>query len=803
MRRNKFVCRAAAVIMAAAVSMSTAATLPVYADDNIEAVTDNSTPASSDANTVPATDTNTTPVVAATDTTTSAGTTDSSATTDVTGSTDTTPLVATAEAVPAATTDTLSAEPEAEAQSAAPVALAVQAAPVAAETTTPAAVTQTAPVAAAETAQSTTETTTATTETKNDDGTKTTVKVTTETTTTPGASTTTEVKEGDSDYHMLVDADGNPILDENGNKQYTDSKNVTEGNTVKTSTTTETTTTQETTTETTKLTNAEDATNKTVYTVGADGNQVAMSETDANNVKAFLNDLNVTADFAVYADKLTGTTGHEDGNIAVNTANVSTTIMNKGNQYGSDEIGREYATDGYSYVGQTTNNAEIKTSSSQTNQDTANTSTLVVGNNNNVTVNITEGSGTANHFDVEKLDSTMYNEDGSLKGTAVSDLTTKHPELSTLTEVVAINKNLDAISNAGEAITSAYEKATQKTSDEDTAAINAVTALLDKTDKNGKKVLGDGDIVSLTVGINTLTSDSNLNDYNNNKYLTQLINKNTNGADIVINVLVGNGADEGASITINKLMNDIKDYNGNAAHLIWNFGDYAGTIKFAGTISGVIVAPKANVSLTEIQAGRIVAKDVSHSAEIHMAVTGNHQTTTTTTTTVIGDETQTSTKTDKTNTVKYTYKGVPSTIPTDPTTPDVPVTPDTPDVPVTPDSPVTPETPSTPSTPETPSNTETPSTPSVDVRTSVPPVSASKPAETVNVSTVGGPQNLDTVVNASESNAPTNASTVGRSAQTGDESQMDLNGTVALSAMASLILYVVVALKRRKKADKA
>ena len=78
-----------------------------------------------------------------------------------------------------------------------------------------------------------------------------------------------------------------------------------------------------------------------------------------------------------------------------------------------------------------------------------------------------------------------------------------------------------------------------------------------------------------------------------------------------------------------------------------------------------------------------------------------------------------------------------------------------------------------------------------------------KPAETVSVSAVSEPHNLDTVANVSESNAPTNASTVGRSAQTGDESQMDLNGTVALSAMASLILYVVVALKRRKKADKA
>ena len=810
MKRSKLVYRALAVIMAAAVTMSTATTLPVYAEDNIETTTDMNTtpdvnapevetPALSDTTTVTATDTNTAPEVTAPDAITPAL---SDATTVPTTDTNTAPDVNAPDTITPATDTTTPAGTK-------DASIAVQA----------------APAAIPETTTSNTETNTETTE--NADGTKTTTTITTTTITIPGASTTTDIKEGDADYKKLVDDQGKPILDDEGNEQYTASKTVTTGDAVKTTTTTSTLVTQDTTTTTDKLTNAEDATNKTVYTVDADGNQVKMTEVDANKVQEFLNDLNVTSDFAVYADELTGTIGHEDGNIAVNTARVSTTIMNKGNQYGSDQIGKEYATDGYSYVGQTTNNAEITTSSSQTNQNTANTSTLVVGNRDNVTVNIREESGTANHFDVEKLDSSMYNEDGTLKDTTVSDFTANHSELSTLNEVVAINKNLDTISEAGEAITSTYEVATQKTGAEDTAAINAVSALLDKTSENGEKMLGDGDVVSLSVGINTLTLGSNVNDYNNSKCLTQLINKNTNGADIVINILVGKGADEGASVTINKLMNDIKDYNGNAAHLIWNFGDYAGTIKFEGTFSGVIVAPNANVSLTEIQAGRIVAKKVSHTGEIHMAVTGKHQTTTTTTTTVKSSNTSTSTSTKQNKgTVTYTYKGVPVATPTDPTTPNVPVTPETPDVPVTPETPdvpvtpdvpatpdtpvtpetpivpTTPETPSTPSTPETPSNTETPSTPSVDVSTSVPPVSASRLAETVSVAEVSGPQNLDTVANVSESNAPTNASTVGRSAQTGDESQMDLNGAVALSAMASLLLYAVVTLKRKKKADK-
>ena len=837
MKRSKLVCRALAVIMAAAVTMSTATTLPVYAEDNIEASTaenntptadtdtpaattdaatdTNTTPASSDANTVPTTDTNATPFIAATDTTTSAGTTDSSATTDLTRSTDTTPLAATAEAVPAATTDTLSVDPEAEAQSAAPVAIAVQTAPVAAETTTPAAVTQTVPVAAAETAQSTTETTTETKETNNDDGTKTTVTVTTKTTTTPGTFTTTEVKEGDPDYHMLTDENGDPILDSNGNKQYTDSKTVTEGNTVETTTTTDTTTTQETTTTTDKLTNAEDATNKTVYTVGADGNQVEMTEEDANKVKDFLNDLNVTSDFAIYADTLKEPIDHEDGNIAVNELDKNTTVMNKeGAQYGGEQNAKDYALDGYSYIGNTTNGAVISTSSNQ--NDGEERSTLVVGNKDNVIVNITEESGTANHFDVEKLDPSMYDENGDLTAEAVAKLTGDHAELSNIKEVIAINKNLDTISEAGEAITSAYETAGTKTVDEDVKQLVAATDLLTKTDNEGNKIIGKDDVLSIDIGIDTLKSGNceNTNLMNNNDYLSRLINNNTSGAKIIINVLIGDGSEDGASVTIDKLMNGVTAYDGDAAHLVWNFGDYAGTVKFTGTVSGVIVAPKASVSLNAgIQSGRIVAKEVSQNGEIHMAVTGNHQTTTTTTTTVKSRGTSTSTSTRRNEgTVKYTYKGVPATTPTDPTTPDVPVTPETPDVPVTPDTPVTPETPvlpetpetpSTPSTPETPSNTETPSTPSVDVRTSVPPVSESKPAETVNVSTVSGPQNLDTVANVSESNAPTNASTVGRSAQTGDESQMDLNGTVALSALASLIMYVVVAMKRRKKADKA
>lgn len=63
------------------------------------------------------------------------------------------------------------------------------------------------------------------------------------------------------------------------------------------------------------------------------------------------------------------------------------------------------------------------------------------------------------------------------------------------------------------------------------------------------------------------------------------------------------------------------DYDGNAANLIWNFGDHEGNITFDCHTAGRVVAPKALLHLNAgIQAGNAVAQTVTHGGEIHMAV---------------------------------------------------------------------------------------------------------------------------------------------------------------------------------------
>ena len=499
------------------------------------------------------------------------------------------------------------------------------------------------------------DTTATTVTTDNEDGTKTTVTTTTETEYTPGTSVTTEINEGDSDYHRLEDENGVPVLDENGNEQWSYEKKETTGDSTKTTTTTQTTVTKETTETHKDLTNADNYSDKTVYTVGADGSKEKAQDDEAGKVKDFLTSLNVTSDFVIYANTLSGTCGHEDGNIAVGELDKSTTVMNK-EQYGPDEINKDYALDGYTYIGKTGDGAEVTTSSNQT--EGSERSTLVTGDGSDVTVNVTEESGTANHFDRVNLGTDSFDETGELKPDAIKDVVSDHPELEDLGSVIKIGDNLNEIAGTGEAITSVYEEADDRTTDEDTAAIKATAALLDETDESGEKILGSGDIISLTVGINTLTSGENDNDYNNGKYLTQLINRNTNGVDIVINILIGDGADEGASVTINKIMNDIDDYDSRAAYLVWNFGDYQGTININGTFSGVIVAPKALVKLSEIQSGRAVADDVSHMAEVHMAVRGSYETSTVTSVETLSDEVSSfdEIKTGE-GTVVYLYRG--------------------------------------------------------------------------------------------------------------------------------------------------
>lgn len=201
--------------------------------------------------------------------------------------------------------------------------------------------------------------------------------------------------------------------------------------------------------EGTSLSNEVITENKVVYTIDDSGTKVEMTTEEASKVKNLIDELNVTADFAIYADTLSNTIGHEDGNIAVNQLEKSTTIMTK-EQYGTVQINSDYALDGFSYVGQASEGANVTTSTNyavkDSNHKIIETATLVVGNANQEVIDfVKEESGTANHFDKVELNPEMFDENSTLTDEAVTLLVEAHPELKNIEETIQISNNLNEI----------------------------------------------------------------------------------------------------------------------------------------------------------------------------------------------------------------------------------------------------------------------------------------------------------------------------------------------------------------------
>ena len=196
---------------------------------------------------------------------------------------------------------------------------------------------------------------------QNEDGstTTTTTSTVTETTTTPlePVITTTPVSEKDSDYHTITDEEGNEL-------EAYEKTTTTAGAEVST----ETVTTTTMTTETSQMTNAVETENAVVENVTEDAEVAPANPAAEAAAKEFLEDQNVTSDFAIYADKVDESIGHVDGNVAVNTMATGgqVDIMNKDDsQYGEGNA-NPYAENGYSYIGSTENGTTIKTTSNQT-----------------------------------------------------------------------------------------------------------------------------------------------------------------------------------------------------------------------------------------------------------------------------------------------------------------------------------------------------------------------------------------------------------------------------------------------------
>lgn len=373
-----------------------------------------------------------------------------------------------------------------------------------------------------------------------------------------------------------------------------------------------------------------------VVTIGYDsknGIVTAVEGTDSNKIKEvheFLGTLEVTNDFAIYADEYGQSIDHIDGNICVNKltnshqekengTNIRIPDLSQCGPKGAtneerQELLNDYVYNGFSYVGTSTATGVSVTSNTvkQENGKFSDGATLVTGEN------VTVLDSTNNKFDVVKLESTMFGEDGKLTAEAKAELTEGHPELAHLDEAIDIVNNLNEIAKEGQDL---IGDAGNGGVAGDEAKLAATIKYLSET-----KDLTSSDVISLTVSIDTLTTSNG--DYGT-QYFSKLIDANKSGATIIINVDMEDEEKTSDVTLLPYFANGVDNYDGNAANLVWNFGDHEGTITFANQTVGRIVAPKALLKLNGgIQAGNAVGRIVSHGydngnnyqGEIHMAV---------------------------------------------------------------------------------------------------------------------------------------------------------------------------------------
>lgn len=475
-----------------------------------------------------------------------------------------------------------------------------------------------------------------TTVTKNvvDNGDDTTITTTITTTTKKGDPVVVResVKETDDDYNTpKIDDDGNTVVDENG-----DPIHPTTRITTSTDTTVTTKTDTVTTRQATKMTNADTFDGKTVYVLNCDGTVAKAGNEAANAAKKFLTATNPASDFAVYADTLANTIGHEDGYIAVNKVNASTTVMVKDGQYASgagNTADKAYALNGFSYIGSLGDNVYI---SSCSNQRTGNTNDalLIVGDAS--VLDKTDATGEANHFTGKTI------EDAKSSGESrVADLDTK----------IAINDNLSAMANTGNGLISKVQ-ATEN-------GLNSTVSALE----NGN--YDSGSIITVTLPASVL--EGNDVDQNAvNQALAKLVTSNKTHVYVVVNV---DTTGEGNTLNIPTMMNGVRNYSADANYLIWNFGSYDGVINL-GYYSGVVIAPNADLRAGQLESGRAVGKIVSHSGEIHTAVSGEiHKGVSE----VVNQDSKTDSKTTTDKSVSYEYPEVtvkPSEAPAPTSTPE-------------------------------------------------------------------------------------------------------------------------------------
>lgn len=645
---------------------------------------------------------------------------------------------------------------------------------------------------------------------QNEDGstTTTTTSTVTETTTTPlePIVTTTPVNQEDSDYHTITDEEGNEL--ESYEKTMT---------TAASEVSTETVTTTTVTTETSKMTNAVETGNATVENVTEEAAVKPADPAAEAAAKEFLEDQNVTSDFAIYADKVDESIGHVDGNVAVNTMATGgqVDIMNKDDsQYGTGNAD-PYAENGYSYIGSTENGTTIKTTSNQT-KDGEVLSKLVVGEGVTVTDN---AHGSTGHFQLETAET---KEEGGVTSESAEKLAASDKRLADIEKTSDINNNLDQIAASGQKLIDATKDEEGTGSAEND--LHKISAAIESLVQRQSSAFEDKtSILNVTIRSGLLTDARFTNELNNTKLFQDLVRKNASNTKVIVNVDCGDADEAGITSYFNP-SNDINNYDNRAANLFWNFGAYAGKTTLESQWLGNIIAANATVHANAgIQSGRIVARTAGHKAgEIHMAVSGNVFTKKVSSEPVVIRSDKKSVIVLSEPGVTYKYRLKEPVLPEVPTEPSVPTTSDqpaNPDVPVTPSTPDTPVIPDTTDTTKpdtditkpdtntaTPSDLEKPSTPKKTDRTNA-KTENSTPAEDVTLINVSSPDTGEpsqNVLGEARSNeiAPNTGETMqlvnsdGRLVQTGDESHMALWGGL-FSASLCALGFSIAAEKRR------
>lgn len=288
-----------------------------------------------------------------------------------------------------------------------------------------------------------------------------------------------------------------------------------------------------------------------------------ISESEIQKVEAFVNEVDKTQGFAVYANTL-DRTNHIEGNIYVNNATsggVNITVQNVD----------ETDTDDYSYVG--TSNGGIHISDS---------SNIVVGND----------------IEVQKPNEnqTILN-GGYSNNISVTQLTEEESEAMR----AELQSNLNNIASAGSSLITNPDSSFYGSSKDAFESVNNM--LVDGT-------LEKGDVVVINVSYTDLLF--------NEGAFGNLINNN-NGTTVIVNVVCDNSTESiniGKGFSLNT--NVATSFNPYSPYLIWNFGNYTGTINIGEEMLGIIVAPEGRVYQAAGNLnGAVVANVAGNSGEIH------------------------------------------------------------------------------------------------------------------------------------------------------------------------------------------